>query len=182
MKIAFDLDGVLCDIDQLHLHIIRGNVTLEKVYYYTRRQLIDPYLWLHAGDEAVIVTSRPYGLKGITEEWLRSHGIHLPLLQEEPCPALPPDWDGIAEWKANIINKENIDLYVDDNPELASRLRKLCKNAVILQYGARSKEVQVLMEEAKNINSTKDIKRERHLQEGVSFEENFSPKTWSHEK
>ena len=158
MKIGFDLDGVLCDIDQLHLHLIRGNTTLEKVYYYTRRQLVDPYLWLHTDDEGVIITSRPYGLKGITMEWMKSHGIRLPLHQEEACPAVPPDWDGIARWKADIINREKIDLYIDDNPELVARLRKLCKNAVILQYGARSKEIEVVIGENGETSSTKNQK------------------------
>jgi len=158
MRIGFDLDGVLCDIDQLHLHLIKGNVTLEKVYYYTRRQIVDPYLWLHSDDEGVIITSRPYGLKGITEDWMRSHGVRLLLLQEEPCPALPPDWEGIAKWKANIINREKIDLYVDDNPELVARLRKLCKNAVILQYGARSKEIEVVIAENGETNTPKASK------------------------
>ena len=108
----------------------------ERGYYLERTLLLNPYLFLHDGDEAVIITSRRYGYKGLTEQWLKTHGINFPIIHEV-CEIAPDQFEEIAKWKAEIINKSKIDLYIDDNPVIVAALRKLCKNTVVLQYGAR---------------------------------------------
>ena len=132
------MDGTICDLD-LGLFTIIHNTKDEKAergYYLEREIKLNPYLLLHKDDEAVIITSRRFGYKGLTEEWLKYHGIKFPIIHEV-CEIEPDKFDEIAEWKSKIINREKLDVYIDDNPIIVSSLRKLCTKTTILQYGAR---------------------------------------------
>ena len=136
IKIGFDLDGTIADIELALLHLVENNEAAEKDYYRDRTQIFNPYLFLHEEDEGVIITSRKYGLKGITEEWLRARNIRLPIVHEV-CPHKPPDWENIAKWKAEIIKNNDLDIYIDDNPTIVTILRKECPKCKVIQYGAR---------------------------------------------
>lgn len=138
MKIAFDLDGVICDLDLASFHYVfkEDGDSAEKGYYLSRKVQFNPYLLLHEDDEAIIITARRYGWKGLTEEWLKAQGIKIPIVHE--ATTIPPsDFEKLAEWKADIINREKVELYIDDNPAIVKTLRKLCPKTTILQYGAR---------------------------------------------
>ena len=76
------MDGTICDLD-LGLFTIIHNTKDEKAergYYLEREIKLNPYLLLHKDDEAVIITSRRFGYKGLTDEWLKYHGIKFPII------------------------------------------------------------------------------------------------------
>lgn len=152
---VFDLDGVICDIDIATLRIIdtlrlntdNKNVIeelnkAERWYYIGRKLELNPYMFLHEDDQAVIVTSRPTTYKDVTLKWLNMQGIYLPIYFTRKKHI---DWtEGIekglrllAEYKAKRLKQLGVGLYIDDNPEIVEHLRDLGVNCI--QYGGRQK-------------------------------------------
>jgi len=100
---------------------------------------------LFSEDEYYIITSRMEKGKRITEEWVRKY-----------CPACKKlfilddgfpkennekavyEWlDKMANSKAKIINKYKIDVYFEDSSYIVKKLRKLCPNCKVINYGGR---------------------------------------------
>lgn len=148
MKIAFDCDGVLSDIDPSHLKLIHNmpespeKVEAEIIYYRDRTPLINPRFYLADDDEYYIITSRHEGLREITERYVNKwfpdcSGLYIvggdPILFNSDYEA----WkDMILEKKIELIEELGIDVFFDDNPELVVKYRKRLKIPVI-KYGTR---------------------------------------------
>ena len=72
MKVGFDLDGVLCEIDVFGLRLIdnttpkEAQCSAEEWYYRERKPLLDARLLLSKDDEFYIITSRTDRLQKIT--------------------------------------------------------------------------------------------------------------------
>jgi hypothetical protein len=147
-KIAFDIDGVLCDIDVAVLRMM-DNITDTKVkesveewYYRERKPLLNPKLFLRESDEFHIITSRPKRLVKITMKWVghyypnaKLHIIFQDTIQgignvKEYCEAK-------IRMKAKKINDLGIDVYFDDEAEGFDLYEKLCPGCKVLKYGAR---------------------------------------------
>jgi len=149
LKIGFDLDGVIADIDILSLRIIdfqkdfKVRKELEKWYYSTRKVNLNPNFFCNSNDEIYIITSRFRELKDITKKWLDKNGIQYKKLLFAHLSApyktmsLEKWYKKQAELKANILNTEKIEVYFEDAPGVVKYLRKLCPNIKIIQYGDR---------------------------------------------
>jgi len=142
MKIGFDLDGVLVQQSTVEIILMKDNAFAEKLYYETRKPLLNPYLFLNEEDEGVIITSRKESLRKVTERHCRKHHPNLRLFHVT-CPQWKSHKD-VEEWfkeiarrKSEVINKLQLDIYFEDMPETVEELRKLCPNTKIIQYGGR---------------------------------------------
>ena len=152
MKIGFDLDGVLCNIDVATLHLIVNTTpedarcSTEEWYYRERKPLLDARLLLSKDDEFYIITSRPERLQEITKLWVKHYypQARLYFVSQE---SLRPDEnnnESIKNWcfnkvqlKAQKINELGIDVFFDDEAEAFEEFRKLCPNCKIIKYGGR---------------------------------------------
>lgn len=153
MKIGFDLDGVVADIDLVALELIHSiqdpklRRKLEEQYYLNRKVLLDPSKCkVNNMDTIYIITSR-YSTTGldineITKEWLRQHNIYFDVLLfvENPIYYL----SNLEEWykelshrKAEIINKEKLDIFFEDDPKIVKHLRTICPMTKIVKFGDR---------------------------------------------
>lgn len=144
MKIAFDLDGVLCNIDIVALNIIRylgqEGKEMEGHYYRDRQPLLNPYQFLTDEDTFIIVTARRKKLWPATKRWIEKFlpGIKCFLIDEgytTPC--------DIAKAKWKVLSEEEVDVYFDDNQGVIKALRALrdvslqYKDIKFIQYGGR---------------------------------------------
>lgn len=143
MKIAFDLDGVLCDIDVAMLFVIRflGQETkkIETEYYKERKPLLNPHLFLTEKDEFIIVTSRKKHLYDITKRWVKKYfpGIKLFLINKDyTCPR------EIAKEKMRIIRRENVRVYFDDSAKIIEAMRAL--NKIEREYSIMTTKPEIM--------------------------------------
>lgn len=156
MRIGFDLDGVLCDIDIVTLHLIHklspdAERVAEKYYYVSRKPLLNPALFMNEDDECFVITGRHAGLISITEAWCARHvpnakGVYVvgppPSYYHENARVDNPDiWKKYLEdsvkSKVDKIKELNIGVYIDDNPTVVKRLREELPDIPIIQYGGR---------------------------------------------
>lgn len=144
MRVGFDLDGVICDVNLALLRAIADDRPAEELYYRTRRALLNPFQWLGPEDSGLIVTHRKLWTKEITRAWLVRNGIYQFFL----CfsrEALPPgvgsgEMDGPwAPFSAALAKSKylsNADIYIDDDTDEALALRQFLKNdCKVLIYG-----------------------------------------------
>jgi uncharacterized HAD superfamily protein len=123
MRIGYDLDGVIAR---------KKNYTpFERWMFKTFKSW---YSWVHHSNQqvlfyppqtehVVIITARPETDRKVTEKWLKANDIHYnKLIMREK--ALSFDADVCAEYKAYHIKKEELDLYVEDEPEIFEILSK----------------------------------------------------------
>lgn len=153
MKIAFDLDGVLCDIDVAMLRVIDileehlgkpdAIKTIEQWYYKTRIPNLNAMLFLAPEDELFIITARIDEYHESTKRFV-SHFFPNAALIFQGRKRIPyHKWDkedglnSIIQEKARVINRLKIDVYFDDNPRIVRALRKLCKDCKTILYGGR---------------------------------------------
>ena len=154
MRVGFDLDGVLCDIDIAMLRLIdnlddeniRGNVELW--YYKSRKPYLNPYMYTSIDDEMFVVTGRSAKFKRLTNEWIDRY---LPFLHGKVY-VVGEDGDDIVNcsseeevqaWvkrimqrKADKINELELDVFFDDSCSVPI-LRKLCPKTKIIQVGGQ---------------------------------------------
>jgi len=149
MKIGFDLDGVLCEINVAFLRMIDNfPLSKEKIreiselwYYREVKPLLNPIMIMAPNDKGYIITSRMSYLREITEEWVKKYcpNLELHLLGLSQCPDNPKEvkaWiNNMTECKAKKIKELGIELFIDDSPEVVIDLRKL--GVVALQWGGR---------------------------------------------
>ena len=148
MNIAFDIDGVILEIDLFALRFIDSlsdsklRSELSKYYYKSRRFLLNPIDFINKDDILFIVTGRNNLYKNITEAWHKKYlpeAILVCLDHEEPkVETILEDWfikQAIVKSKA--LKKYKIDVYFEDTPEVVRELRKLCPDTKIVQYGGR---------------------------------------------
>ena len=150
MKIGFDLDGVLCEINIGLLRIIdnltgSAKTTAEEWYYRQRPTLLNPENYTTKEDEYYIITCRPRTYNDITIEWAEKYCPNAKNLfiigkgtldQNEPQKVI--DWLNInAEEKAQTINLLKLEVFFEDSPTIVSKLRLLCPNTKTVCYGGR---------------------------------------------
>jgi hypothetical protein len=147
MLIAFDLDGVLCDIDLGLVELLfamdgEAKKRAEAAYYRSRKPELNARMFLHPDDIPIIITARVGWLKPITEAWMRQYynGWHIyyseDLQGNGHLTGLP--WaKRVAIQKAKIVSDLAVDFYIDDNPDVVHEMRILLPGKAILQYGGR---------------------------------------------
>jgi len=150
MKIGFDLDGVLCDLDISILRCIDFisdpdmRRSAEEYYYKCRKPLLNPYYFLSEEDEGYIITARPLYLEEITRKWVKQFYPTFPLIILGHTPPFGiTDEKEIRKWlkreqlmkKVEKIKELNLEIYIDDTPSLVVELRKLCPNTKIIKFG-----------------------------------------------
>jgi len=158
MRVGFDLDGVLSTQSLTILAILthtRG-LNFAKEWYYRECELkMDPKQYLAKEDEPIIVTARENipGIVKITEEWIEIHiGNGIPIVWLSMESKLPPPislggvvgskkslkvLNTMAVKKAEVINREGIEVYFDDSEYLVKKLRAMCPGCKVIHYGAR---------------------------------------------
>ena len=149
MKIGFDLDGVLCNVDVGLLRVIDNmkdevKKSAEEWYYRERKPLLNPILFLSAEDKFYIITSRPKRLEYITRPWVNRYypnaifinTDHETLTKKDNDREAIKDWlKKMAEKKAELVSK--LDVYFEDSSDTVYWLRKMCPDTKIIQYGGR---------------------------------------------
>ncbi|MEM2260840.1 MAG: hypothetical protein QXK24_00165 [Ignisphaera sp.] len=153
MKIGFDLDGVVADIDLIALELIHSiqdpklRKRLEEQYYLNRKVLFNPSKCkMNNLDTIYIITSR-YSTTGldineITKEWLKQHNVYFDILLFVENPIiylndLEQWYKELAYRKAEVINKEHLDVFFEDDPKIAKHLREMCPMTKIVKFGDR---------------------------------------------
>lgn len=122
MKFAFDLDGVLCDINVVELYLTENNNRMEEWYYRERKPLLNPKDFLTSEDEYIIVTARKECLRNLTCKWLKKY---LPDARWILIGIGYTNPREIASKKMKILRKEKVDIYFDDNIDVIKALRTL---------------------------------------------------------
>jgi len=97
-------------------------------------------------DEYYLITSRSKELTSITKKWVKKYCPHVKklivlgqrLLGNTSNKKEIEEWlDTTARDKAEVINKYKIEVYFDDSTYVVKRLRELCPNCKIINYGGR---------------------------------------------
>lgn len=151
MRIGFDLDGVVQEIDLGLIRVMDHNKSEEErrdicnFYYISRRQQLNPLDFCHENDELFFITGRPKDQLELTTRWKNKYYpmAKLVLLNKDNkdayCIGL-----SIEEWlkkqamiKARAIIENKIDVYFEDTPGIVLELRKICPHTKIIQYGGR---------------------------------------------
>ena len=150
MNISFDLDGVIAESSRHFFRLLNAlrtksawakELELAELDYYSNRPLLHhPNEFLASGDKGCIITSRKPRAKEETENWLRRHGITIPIIFA--------DADNILDWsdypkastragklKAEVIRGIDIDVHFDNNPYIVKELRTLLPTVRIIQVG-----------------------------------------------
>lgn len=125
MIIGVDLDGVLTTIGlyntetklpwwcAIWLILVRPNKKMAEI---VRR-------WQGKDNKIIIISSRPKQLEAITRWWLKKHQIPFTQL------FFVGKGKGVAERKFKVIQKMEIEYFVDDDPRIVNSLRRLGVNA-----------------------------------------------------
>jgi len=152
MRIGFDLDGV---VTKTSIALFRtadrlGKEASTDVYnwkFKENKMLLNPIdFMVFEDDEFYIVTSRTNEAREITEKWVNRYCPHVKklVMLNDDIPDENATQKEIMEWleqmaksKAKVINEENIEVYFDDSPYIVKKLRKLCPNCKVINYGGR---------------------------------------------
>ena len=151
MKIAFDLDGVLCDINLALLGVILHTMPdgewrkqIENLYYSEGKVKIHPEMFLGPGDQFYIITSRSAQLELVTAKWVQKFCPRTKLIMVDvPIPIMTngEELENLRELqakkKAKVINDLGIDVYFEDSWTIVKRLRELCPKTKIICFGGR---------------------------------------------
>jgi len=148
LRVAFDIDGVILDID---LGLIRAidfihnkeeEQEATRFYYVCRRPLLNPLDFLHEDDELYIITGRDEKFREITEKWAKRYFPSAKLIvlgHEEPTgDTIFEEWYvKQARRKAKALIENQIDIYFEDTAPVVRELRMMCPKTKIVQYGGR---------------------------------------------
>ena len=151
MKIGFDIDGVLTDINVATLRIMDNlqddaKISAEQWYYRERKPLLDPRLMCDKKDEIYVITGRPERVKDITKEWIKFYYPQAKLFFASPHMGVITGNTAkeIKQWcidklltKVAKINELGIDVFFEDESEGIDELRKACPKCKIIKYGGR---------------------------------------------
>lgn len=149
MNISFDLDGVICNSEKWFYGILYSvrNIqplllleSIEILYYSTRQIRYNPYQFMSPQDKGYIITARKPVSHLVTEEWLDSHGISLPIIYVDNEDTI--DWSNYEEAscisasrKAGEIECRGIGAHFDNNPYVVRQLRILLPKLTVIQVG-----------------------------------------------
>ncbi len=141
IKIGFDLDGVLCDIDlrALDHKELRRNNDLLIEYFRKRKPQLNPLHFTSIWDEVFTITSRPVIAHDITRQW---HSHYFPQVKLIFASIEPRNENesflefaiNMAKEKAKIINELQIDVYIEDTLQVVQQLRELCPQTKIIHF------------------------------------------------
>lgn len=152
MRIAFDLDGVLAETSIALLRTVDrlGKEVARDVYGWTFREnkmLLNPMdFMIFSEDEYYIITSREEVAREITEKWVRKYCPHVKelIMLDDDIPDKNAGEKEIFAWldrmansKAKVINEKKIEVYFDDSSWIVKKLRELCPNCKVINYGGR---------------------------------------------
>lgn len=149
IKIGWDLDGVLVDIDVATLRLIdhiedrEERLFLEEWYYRDRNPLLNPKMFMSPEDRGFIITARPMYVYPITLSWCNHFFPYLELynlpikftIEVLGNSGFDTWFQKIVKLKADAIKQLKIDLYIDDNIDIVRGLR--ARGIVAIQYGGR---------------------------------------------
>jgi len=150
MKISFDLDGVIADTDKWFFRLCdflrqeeRDHPLLDIMvsdYFLNRTLKYHPNQLMADGDLGYIITSRRPDTRLDTEEWLKRHGIYLPIIYS--------DSNGEIAWfnyemasysagikKAHIIEELGVEVHFDNNPYIVEKIRELMPKVKVILVG-----------------------------------------------
>jgi len=146
LKIAFDLDGVIrvCDLHFLKLCMDLGiDRTAEalKVYEMVARSqpLLNPFLFATKDDEIYIITNcMTKDSEEAKRRWVKHFlGDRIKFLAVRIAPKA---WkksyvDPVAKAKVEVMLREGIDVYFDDDPAIIRVMRQLTDKVKFIKYG-----------------------------------------------
>ncbi len=156
MKIGLDLDGV---VRKANFGVLRcmhriSEKANDKIYdwYYgcLEKPQLYPQEFLGEGDEVIILTAQPTYAVELTKKYLERWLPTIPYEIFEFKPTPEEQWDqlakqgeskttnGWADWKAERILALNIEVFIDDGPDIVKVLReKVGDKCKVIQYGGR---------------------------------------------
>jgi len=152
MILAFDLDGVLAETS---IALFRtadrlGKEASRDVYKWKFREnrvLLNPVdFMIFSDDKYYIITSREERAREITVEWVKKYCPHVKevIILDDNIPDKDAEDKEIFAWlermaksKAEVINEKGIEVYFDDSSWIVKKLRKLCPNCKVINYGGR---------------------------------------------
>jgi len=140
--LGFDIDGFLAKQNIINIALTRNDGFAKKLYYQSCEPYMNPYLFMNEFDEGYIITARDPELKLITKRWCNKYFPNLQLYQLDV--PFYKDGESVLDWletiaveKSKVINYLSLDVYFEDIPYIVNRLRELCKNCAVIQYGGR---------------------------------------------
>jgi hypothetical protein len=121
----------------------KERLAVEEWYYMERKLQLNPELFLNDGDSFIIITGRSEKVRFETEWWVDKYCPNCKkLIMVDLGPSYGCTNGEVKDWskeqarrKAEIINKEKVDVYFEDNGECVLKLRKLCPNTKIIKFG-----------------------------------------------
>jgi hypothetical protein len=146
MKIGFDLDGVIADLDITLFRLIRrvdfpSEETKNKFKqnYFGGLRLRtnwNPEELISKDDEYHIITARHYSTDDIaTFEWCKKYCANAKSVNIVGQHG--NNWEKSSIAKADKIKELEIEVFFEDDPRLVKRLRELCPETKIVQVGGR---------------------------------------------
>ncbi|RLF94863.1 hypothetical protein DRN58_04860 [Thermococci archaeon] len=129
-KIAFDIDGVLArGLDINKLNSGRDTEIYRNLMFdYRCLSLIED---LRRNNEIYIITARCSRYRDVTISWLSKHN----LLYDKIFLNYYNDWRMGPRYKAEVIRWENIDVLIDDSPEVIDYVSRYTNCKTILFNG-----------------------------------------------
>jgi len=131
MYIVVDLDGTLADCQHRLKHIdgtlgkkdwksffvgMSDDTVIEPI-----KQLID---LTYPNHDVVLATGRPEDYREVTEKWLKDNNIRYNILYMRPKGDYRPDTIVKQEMLDLYMEKDKIDMWIDDKPEVIAQVRK----------------------------------------------------------
>ncbi len=124
------------------MNLFEESIQEELLQFYASglKMQINPLDYLAEDDELILITGRSKCLFNCTKKWAKKYFPKAKLFMTNV--KIPSDQvvDFHAEQvrtKAEVINREKVDVYFEDNPVVVKGLRIACPNTKIIQYGSR---------------------------------------------
>lgn len=126
LRVGYDMDGTLQK--KSPSWVWRFGPLFGNVY---RRLFCDRMLIRPTDTDFVVVSGRPESDRWWTERWLKRHGLHPRKV------VLCGDFSGAL--KAEAIDRFGINLYFEDERDIASLLRERCVGCVIVEVNTKER-------------------------------------------
>ena len=125
MKIGYDLDGVL--ISDLNWP---PSMQLEE---FLKLRQDEPFPNFIPKGEYYIVTGRNYTDRPYTENWIKKNLVkNMPYKLFHGC----HDFRKAAEYKASVINAQDIQVFIESDLNQVKYLTKNCPNCRVIHFGS----------------------------------------------
>jgi len=144
LKIFFDIDGTVLEQSIGLLRVIdcaKPEKQDELLQYYISglRMQINPLDFISEGDELGFITGRSKCLTKYTKLWVKKYFPKAKLFITNVKIGEDNSEFTIQQikTKSEVIKREKVDVYFEDNPKVVKGLRLVCPKVRIIQYGAR---------------------------------------------